>query len=191
MTMGLEAIEAAPKDGNPIYLMYQGTGDMTTAHWAVRQSGSFQREAASIAFSPTHWLPQSKTVESSRGMSRVVARASVATGVCVLWLFIAAVGNKSLGGERNTGAQAFVASTEQERKIAPRNAMPDESLLVSRVVETTVIAQKQILEWGGEKIDVLTDRLTPIQRLDSAQGKAAQAPQSAPIWERKQPLEYQ
>src|SRR3981081_1218160 len=189
--MDLEAIEAAPKDGNPIYLMYQGTVDRTTAHWAVRQSGSFQREAAAIAFSPTHWLPQSKTVESSRGMSRVVARASVATGVCVLWLFIVACGNNPLGGESNTRTQAFVASTEQERKIAPPNAMPGESLLVSRVVETTVVAQKQILEWGGEKIDILTDRLTPIQRLDAAQRKAAPAPQSAPAWERKQPLESQ
>src|ERR1700716_1192231 len=179
--MGLEAIESAPKDGNPVFLMYQDTGDMTTAHWAVRQSGSFQREAASIAFSPTYWLPQSKTV----------ARASVAIGVCVVWLFIGDVGNNALGGESNARAQAFVASTAQERKIAPPNAMPDESLLVSRVVETTVIAQKQILEWGGEKIDILTDRLTPIQRLDAAQRKAAQAPQSAPVWERKQPLEYQ
>src|SRR3982074_32474 len=189
--MGLRAIEAAPKDGNPIYLMYQGTVDMTAAHWAVRQSGSFQREAASIAFSPTHWLPQSKTVESARGMSRVVARASVAIGVCVVWVFSGDVGNNALGGESNARAQAFVASTAQERKIAPPNAMPDESLLVSRVGETTVIAQKQILEWGGEKIDILTDRLTPIQRLDAAQGKAAQAPQSALAWERKQPLEYQ
>src|SRR6266404_3612940 len=189
--MGLQAIEAAPKDGNPIFPMYQNTGDMTTAHWAVRRSGSLQREAASIAFSRTHLLPQSKTVDSSRGISRVVARASVVIGVCVLWLFIGAVRNNALGGESNTRPQAFVASTKQERKVTPPNAMPDESLLVSRVVETTVIAQKQSLEWGGEKIDILTDRLTPIQRLDTAQGKAAQAPQSSPAWERKQPLEYQ
>src|SRR4030088_1024213 len=99
MTMGLEAIEAAPKDGNPIYLMYQGTVDMTAAHWAVRQSGSFQREAASIAFSPTYWLPQSKTV----------ARASVAIGVCVVWLFIGDVWTNALGGETNARAQSFVA----------------------------------------------------------------------------------
>src|SRR6266404_242501 len=189
--MGLQAIEAAPKDGNLIFPMYQNTGDMTTAHWAVRRSGSLQREAASIAFSRTHLLPQSKTVESSRGISRVVARASVVIGVCVLWLFMGAVRNNALGGESNTRPQAFVASTEQERKIAPPNAMPDESSLVSRVAETTVIAQKQSLEWGGEKIDILTDRLAPIQRLDAAQGKAAQAPQSSPAWERKQPLEYQ
>src|SRR3979411_2115590 len=152
--MGVQAIEAAPKDGTPVFLMYQDTGDMTTARWAVRQSGSFQREAAAIAFSPTHWLPQSNTVESSSGMHRVVARPSGAAGVCGLRLFIGAVGNNALGGESNTRTQAFVASTEQERKIAPPNAMPGESLLVSRVGETTV--------------------------------KAAQAPQSAPVWERKQ-----
>src|SRR4030088_3120024 len=181
MTMGLEAIEAAPKDGNPIYLMYQGTVDMTAAHWAVRQSGSFQREAASIAFSPTHWLPQSKTGESARGISRVVARASVAIGVCVVWLFIGAVGDNATGRESSARHQPFAASTEQERKIAPPNAIPDESLLASRVVETTVVAQKQILEWGGEKIDILTDRLTPIQRLDAAQCKAAQDPKSARV----------
>src|SRR4030081_843780 len=155
--MGLQAIEAAPKDGNPVFLMHQDTGYMTTAHWAVRQSGSFQREAAAIAFSPAHWLPQSKTVESSREMSRVVARASVATGVCVVWLFIGAVGNNALGGESNARAEAFVASTEQERKIAPPNAMPGESLLASRVVETTVIAHPQSHEWGGEKIAIHPD----------------------------------
>src|ERR1700730_19425328 len=87
--MGLQAIEAAPKDGNPAFLVDQDTGDMTTAHWAVLQGISSQREGASIAFSPTQWLPRSKTFEGSRRTSRVVARASVAVGVCVLWLFIA------------------------------------------------------------------------------------------------------
>src|SRR5260370_17492216 len=109
--MGLQAIEAAPKDGNPVFLMDQDTGDMTTAHWAVRQGVSFQREGASIAFSPTHWLPGSKTVEGSRGISGVVARASVAIGVCVLWLFIGSVGDKGLYGETNTPSKAVVAPT--------------------------------------------------------------------------------
>jgi hypothetical protein len=189
--MSLQAIEAAPKDGNPVFLMYQDAGDMTTAHWAARQGVSFQTEGASIAFSPTHWLPGSKTVEGSRGISRVVARASVVIGVCVLWLFIGAVGDNGLCGESKTRAQAFVAPTEQERKIAQPNAMPDESLLVSRVVETTGVAQKQILEWGREKIDILAGRLTPIQQLDAAQDKAAQAPLSAPAWEQKQALEHE
>src|SRR6266852_9146084 len=186
--MGLQAIEAAPKNGSPVFLVDQDTGDMTTAHWAVRQGVSFQREGAPIAFSPTHWLPGSKTVEGSRGTSRVVARGSVAVGVCVLSLFIGAVGNKGLCGEANTRAQAFVAPTEKERKIVQPNAMRAESSPVSRVVETTLVEQKQILERGREKVDILADRLIPVQRLEvSAQGKAAQAPQSAPAWERKQP----
>src|SRR5712664_705923 len=163
--MGLQAIEAAPKDGSSVFLVDQDTGDMTTAHWLVRQGVSFQREGASIAFSPTHWLPGSKTVEGSRGASRVVARASVAVGVCVLWLFIGAVGDKGLCGESNTRAQVFVAPTEMGRKIAQPNAKRDESSLVSRVVQTPVVEQKQILERGREKIDILADRLTPIQRL--------------------------
>ena len=87
--MGLQAIEAAPKDRNPVFLVDQDTGDMTTADWAVLQDVSSQREGASIAFSPTQRLPRVKTFEGSRRTSRVVARASVAVGVCVLWLFIA------------------------------------------------------------------------------------------------------
>src|SRR6266481_9336600 len=192
--MGLQGIEAAPKDGSPVFLVDQDTGDMTTAHWAAVQGVSFQgvssqREGTSIAFSPTHWLPGSKTVERSRGTSRVVARASVAVGVGLLWLFIEAAGDIGLCGESNTGVQAFVAATE--KGIAQPNVMRDESSLVSRVVETTLVQQKQILERGREKVDILADWLIPVQRLEvSAQGKAAQAPHSGPAWERKQPLEY-
>src|SRR6266404_8165300 len=189
--MGLQAIEAAPKDGSSVFLVDQDIGDMTTAHWVVRQGVSFQREGTTIAFSPTHWLPGSKTVEGSRRTSRVVARGFVAVGVCVLSLFVGAVGNKGLCGEANTRAQAFVAPTEKERKIVQPNAMRDESSPVSRVVETTLVEQKQILERGREKIDILPDRLTPIQRLDAPQGKAAQAPQSGPAWARKQALEHE
>ena len=107
----------------------------------------------------------------------------------VLWLFIGAVGDKGLCGESNTRAQAFVEPTEKGRKIEQPNAMRDESSLVSRVVEKTLVEQNQILERGREKIDILADRLTPNQRSEPAQGEAAQAPQSAPAWERKPPLE--
>src|SRR5258708_3719320 len=189
--MGLQAIEAAPKDGSSVFLVDQDIGDMTTAHWVVRQGVSFQREGTTIAFSPTHWLPGSKTVEDSCRIISVVGGGFVAVGVCVLSFFVGAVGNKGLCGEANTRAQAFVAPTEKERKIVQPNAMRDESSPVSRVVETTLVEQKQILERGREKIDILADRLTPIQRLDAPQGKAAQAPQSAPAWERKQALEHE
>src|SRR6476620_550455 len=107
--MGLQAIETASlKDGNPAFLVNQDIGDMTAAHWAAVHGVWFQREETSIAFSPTHGVPASRTVRGSRGTGRVVARAAVAVGVCVLWLFIGAVGDKGLCGESNTGAQAFV-----------------------------------------------------------------------------------
>ena len=51
--------------------------------------------------------------------------------------------------------------------MAQPNAVRGESLLVSRVVETKVVEQKQILEPGRGKVDILADRLTPIQRLES------------------------
>jgi hypothetical protein len=187
--MGLQAIEATPKNGNPVFLVDQDT-DMTTACSAARRGVSVQREDASIAFSATHWLPGSKTVEGSRGRSRVVARASVTAGVCVLWLFIGAVWDNGLCGESKTRTRAFVAPTEKGHKIAQPNAMRDESSLVSQVVETTVVEQKQTLERGLEKVDILAGQLTPIQRSDGAQGKAAQAPQSAAASERKQALEH-
>jgi hypothetical protein len=189
--MGLQAIDAAPKYGNPVFLVDQDTGDMNAAHWAVRRGVSFQRLGASFAFSPARWLWASKTIESSRGNSRVVARASVAVAVCVLWFFIGAVGDKGLCGESNTRAQAFVAPTDNGRKIAQSNTIRDDSLLASQVVATTVVEQKQIFERGAEKVDILAGPLTPIQRLDAAQGKVAQAPQSAPTWERKQSLEHE
>ena len=172
--MGLQAIEATPKDGKPVFLVDQDTGDMTAAHWAARQGVSFQTEGTSIAFSATHWRLGRKTGE---GLRRVIARASVIAEVCVLWLFIGAIWDNGLCGESKTRAQAVVAPTEKGPKIAQPNAMRDESLLVSRAVETKVIEQKQILERGREKVDVVAGRLTPIpiQQLEEAQGKASQS----------------
>src|SRR6266851_1035085 len=178
--MGLQAIEAGPKYGSPFFLVNQDTGDKTAAPWAVRHGVSFQRVGASIALSPAHSLPESKTVEGSRGKSRVVARASVAVTVCVLWLFIGAVGDNALCGE----------SVATENGIAQANAGRDESLVL-QVVETTVVEQKQILERGREKVDMLAGRRPPTQPLDAPQGNAAQAPQSAPAWEPTQALEHE
>jgi hypothetical protein len=190
--MGLLAIEAGPEYGSPVFLVDQDTGDMTAAPWAVRHGVSFQREGASIALPPAHRLRESKTAESSRGKSRVVAGASVAVAVCVLWLFIGAMGDNALCGESDTRAQAFVAS-ENGRKIAQADARRDESLLVSQVVETTVVEQRQILERSREKVDIPAGRRPLTQPLDAPQGKAAQAPQPAPaaVWEQKQALEHE
>jgi len=176
--MGLQAIEA--RHGSPVFLADRDTVDMTTAQWAVRHGVSFQRVGASIALSPAHSLPESKTVDGSRGKSRVVARASVAVTVCVLWLFIGAVGDNALCGE----------SVATENGIAQANARRDESVVL-QVVETTVVEQKQILERGREKVDMLAGRRPLAQPLDAPQGNAAQAPQSAPAWEPTQALEHE
>src|SRR6266568_1421367 len=97
--MGLQAIQAALQDGRPVFPVDQDTGDMTAAHWATGHGVSLQRQGAWIAFSPTHWLPDSKTVESSRARGRTVARASVTAGVCVLWFLIGAAGSNGLCGD--------------------------------------------------------------------------------------------
>ena len=187
--MGLQAIEARPKYGSPVFLVDQDTGDMTTAHRAVRYGVSFERVGASVALSPADRLPESKTVASSREKSRVVARASVAVAACVLWLFIGAAGDNALCGESDTRAQVFVAA----EKGAQANARRDESLLLSQFVETTVVEQKQSLKHGPEKVDILVGRLPLTQPLVAPQGKAVVAPQSAPAaaWERKQALEHE
>jgi len=162
--MGLQPIEAGPRYGSPVSLVDQDTGDMTIAHWASSHGVSFQRVGASIALSPAHWLPESKTVESSRGKSTVVARASVAVAACV-GLFVGAAWDNALCGESDTRAEGFVA-TEKGHKTAQANARWDESLPVSRVAETTVVEQKQILERSREreKVDILAGRLPPRSR---------------------------
>jgi hypothetical protein len=81
------------------------------------------------------------------------------------------------------GAKAVVAPIEKGPQIAQPNARRDESLLGSQAVETTIIKQKQSLEPGREKVDVVAGRPAPIQQLDEAQGKAAQVSQSAAVWE--------
>jgi hypothetical protein len=152
--MALQAIEAAPKDGNPVFLVGLDTSEMTTAPWAVRHGVSSQREDASIA--PTRRLPGSNTFEGSRRSSRVIARASVAAGVCVLWLFIDAAADNGLCAESHICAEAFVAPIEMEFKIAQPDTMRGES--------------------GREKSDILAGRMTPVHpREFDAPRSAAQA----------------
>lgn len=177
----MQAIEAALK--GRVFLLDQDPGGATAAYWALRQGVSC-RERALIAPPPIHRLRGSGTVEDgSCATSSFLARASISAGVCVLWLLVGAAEDKGLCGESSIRAQALVASTEKARKVIEPHAMRGESLLVSQVVETTAVEQKQILERGREKID--------IQQLDVPQGKAAQAPQSAPTRERKLALEHE
>src|SRR6266436_3566055 len=187
--MGLQGIETTAKNRKPVFLVNQDPGDATTtAHWTAHQGVLFQTEGASIV-SAIRSLLRPKPIEDMRG---AIARASVIAEVCFLWLFIAATLDKGLCGEKpQTRVQAFVAPTEMGPKLAQPNVMRGEALLVSQVVETTVIEQKQIPERGREKVDILAGRLTPIPQLDAAQGKAPQAQQSAAAREQNQALEHE
>jgi hypothetical protein len=137
--MGWQAIEAAPRNGDPVFPAKQDCGDMTTAHWAARQGVSFRFHGASTAYFQAHWRRESRTIEGSLETSRVGSRACVAAGVCVLWLFIGVLADKAQCGETNTRARAFVAPTEEGREFARPNATHDDSLQVSQAVETTVV----------------------------------------------------
>jgi hypothetical protein len=138
--MALQAIEAPPKDEDPVFLVDMDTSEMTTAHWAVRHGVSSQREGASIA--PTYRLRGSNTFEDSRRSRRIAARASVAAGVCVLWFFIDAAADNGLCAESHIHVEAFVAPIEMEFKIAQPDTMRGES--------------------AREKSDILAGRLTPV-----------------------------
>jgi len=187
-----QAIDAGPGYRSPAFLVDLDSGDLTTAHWAVSRSVSFQRAGASIPLPPAHWLPETKTVGSSRGKSRVVARASVAVAACVLWLFIGADCDKALSRESDNPAQAFVVA-EKGHATTQANARWDESLLVSLLGETTVVEQTQILKHDREKVESLAGRSHLTQPSDAPQGNLAQAPQSAPAAarERTQALEQE
>src|SRR5258707_32668 len=177
--MGSQPIEAASQE-RPVALL-------TTARWAARQGVSFQREGAPIPSPPAHWLPRSKTVEGSRGTRRAAACAYAAVGASILWLFIGAA-EDGLCGESKLRAEAFAAPTGEVGKLSEPYAIRYESLLISRVAETTVVG-RPIFERDREKIDHLAGRMTLVQRSDAGQGTAVQAPESAPAWERKRALE--
>src|SRR6476469_7454150 len=186
-----QAIDAGPGYRSPAFLVDLDSGDLTTAHWAVSRSVSFQRAGASIPLHPAHWLPETKTVGRSRGKSRVDARASVAVAACVLWLFIGADCDKALSGESDNPAQAFVVA-EKGHETTQANARWDDSLLVSLLGETTVVEQTQILKHDREKVESLAGRSHLTQPSDAPQGNLAQAPQSAPAArERTQALEQE
>ena len=190
--MGLQAIEAGPEYRSPVFLVDQDSSDLTAAHSAVSRSDSLQRPGASIPLPPAHWLSGNKAVGSSRGRSRVVARASVAVAACVLWLFIGAAWDNALCGESDTRAHAFVVA-EKGHETTQAKARWDESLLVSLLVETAVAEQTQILKHDGKKVESLAGRSPLTQPSDAPLGNVAQAPQSAQTAarEREQALEQE
>lgn len=108
-------------------------------------------------------------------MTTSLARASCVSGMCVLWLLIAAANDQGLCGEGSLRAQAL----EGSRTVMEPSASRDESLLVSQAVETTGLDGKPRLERGPEQVDT--------QRFDASPDKAVQ---SAQPQARKQVLEH-
>src|SRR5215217_7129110 len=155
--MGSQAIEtAAPKHGNPFFLVDEDVIDMTGVHWAVVQGVSFQRDGASIAFSPKRSQPR----EGSGGRSRVVARASVSVAACILYIYIGAVADTAACGE----------STAIARELASVRAELDAARIVDPKVAQAIAAEieqkqalKQELKRERDRVDALARELTSVR----------------------------
>lgn len=164
--MSLQAIEAAPKHGHPALPTDLRRSEMIAASSALRRSVSFQRKHASIA--PTCRRPSSKTFESLRRSTGVIARASVAAGVCVLWLVIDIPGVNGLHRESNTRAPAPVAAIESHRKsqvVADlRPLIPRAELDAFRsAAAMDKIKQQRALDQERERADALAHEFASLQ----------------------------
>jgi hypothetical protein len=168
--MGLQVIELALEDTNPIFLPNQYT--LCQGVW--RQS-----DAAPMVAVTTDPLPGGETLAGSRAASSILRRRSIALGVCVLGLLFGAAGDKGLCSESNLRAQALVGSTEQGRTITKPYATGDRPFAVAQLDRETLVEQKQATERGRGQIDT--------QRFDALQGKVAP---SAAARERKQVVEH-
>ncbi|MDB5607402.1 MAG: hypothetical protein JWP25_4302 [Bradyrhizobium sp.] len=173
--MGLQEIEAGPKYGSPVFPVDQDTRDMAAAHRGVRHGVSFQRMGASIALSAADGLPESKTVESSRGKSRVVAGASVTVAACVLWLFIGAVADNALCGESDARERKQALEHEQEWDRAEALARALTSSLQGELdaarsaAEAERITQKQLIDQERGRAETLARELASLEaELDKA-----------------------
>lgn len=200
--MGLQAIDATPRNGNPVSPRDQDAGEMHTAHWAARQDVSFQGQGASIAFFSNHRPAGSKKVEGPRRAGRTVARASAAVGACILWLAVGAVADEGRCGESSVRARADAAQgkaaqarqpalagerkpapeseQERDRAEAPARALTsslrEELEAVRSAAETARIEQSHALDQERDRADILARELDAA-RIDSYLGtvQAAEA----------------
>jgi hypothetical protein len=152
----------------------------TTPHGGLRAEGGRQiKETGRCrAFSGRcqdggHLLDDSvsRTFEGSRRSGRVVARASIAVGVCVLWLFIDAAGDNGLCGESNIRTQSFAASSETVPKVAQpecgsaevlARALREELDALRSATEAARIKQKQALDQERDRADALARELSSL-----------------------------
>jgi hypothetical protein len=100
--MGLQAIEAKPKDGNAAFLVDENTGDMIAGHRTASR-GVLLRTGGPLGLSATSRRPRFKTLG---GLRHVVARVSVTVAVCVLWLCVGVLWDNGLCGERDRAQKA-------------------------------------------------------------------------------------
>jgi hypothetical protein len=164
--MSLQAIEATPKHGHPALPADLRRTEMTAASLALRRSISFQRKQAPIA--PPYRRLHSKTFDGLRRSTRVIARASVAAGICVLSLVSDIPREHRLYRESYTRAAAFVAPVEgrQSSKV-PADPLP----LVPRIefdafrsaAAVATIKQQRALDQERERADALARKLASLQ----------------------------
>jgi hypothetical protein len=164
--MSLQTIEAAPKHGPPALPTDLRRSEMTAASSALRRSISFQRKQASIA--PRYRRPSSKTFGGLRRSTRVIARASVAAGLCVLSLVSDMPREHGLYRESYTRAAAFVAPVEGRRN---GKVLADPPPLVPRAefdafrsaAEVAKIKQQRALDQERGRADALAREFASIQ----------------------------
>ena len=164
--MSLQAIEAAPKHGHPALPADLRRSEMTAASLALRRSISFQRKQASIA--PPYRPPTSRTFEGLRRSTRVIVRASVAAGVCVLSLVSDIPREHKPYRESYTRAAPFVAPVDgrQNSKVLaePLPVVPRPEFDAFRsAAEVAKIKQQRALDQERERADALTRRLASLQ----------------------------
>jgi hypothetical protein len=164
--MSLQTIEAAPKHGHPALPTDLRRSEMTAASLALRRSISFQRKQASIA--PPYRRPRSKTFSGLRRSARVIARASVAAGVCVLSLVSDIPKEHGLHRESYTRTAAFVARVDgSQNSNAPADPPPlsprAEFDAFRSAADVAKINQQRALDQERERADALARKLAFLQ----------------------------
>ena len=182
--MGLQAINATPRNGNPAFPRDQNTGGMHTAHWATPQNVSFPGGVTS------------RKIESPHRAGRTPARAFAAVGACILWLAVGAVANEGRCDESSVRARAdavqgkvaqarhpplaggreAATESEQEKNKAEAAARALTSSPMRSAAETAGSEQSNALDQERERADFLARELDAL-RIDAYLGgvQAAEA----------------
>jgi hypothetical protein len=105
--MGWQAIETEPRNECAVVPVGQDADNTTAFRGTARHGNLSQRQSASTAVSLIRRLAGSTAAAEERWTSgRPLARASATAGACILWLAMAASGDKALCGEDSSRRQA-------------------------------------------------------------------------------------